>query len=312
MNKKQLAEYQKVEGVIHTWEQKGVPLRQLLINFNESERLPPIPPNVKHLTLQVLDNLRTLPPLPYGLKKLDIDICKSLPESAFASLPSTLTILTLNYVSITDLSILPQGLEHLIVTAKDLTHFPKGLFPNLKGLTLTRCSSLKSLHLPPKLECLCLSELSQLTEISAFPSSLHTIRLHYLPSITSLSEFPPSLKDITLFSIPLTSLPPFPHTNVIISITNSKMPESLLKKSHIHVNASGHRVLQYDETDAEWIARINPTLEELYVMHRNQMRCGLLRQELLSTALCPERVEKWLGDGDEKCWELVDTMMGVY
>ena len=96
-------------------------------------------------------------------------------------------------------------------------------------------------------------------------------------------------------------LPPFPNIHINVIVRDTHLPLELQGKDL----CPNPYTTRYGFDNPKWLERVNPILEEY---ERTQKRCRLIRTELLAAAYSPDRVAKWLGEGN---WTLVDMMMGI-
>ena len=260
------------------------------IHCTGRKRLPKIPPNIKELTIYDGTRLKSLPPLPSNLRILNLWHCREFTAEEYATLPTTLKTLSITAMSVRDITALPQWITRLSLTGTDCEEIPAGTFPNLQYLIVSN-SSVHTICVPPRVE---------------------DIILGYLPNLTELPSFPSTLKSLRLSNVPITMLPPFPNIHVNVCMDTTNLPPELLDINQtIKQTYRGDVLASHNTPDnPSWLARINPILEEYERKGRIQQRTCLIRPELLAAAHCPERVAKWLGEGEGN-WGLVDTMMGI-
>lgn len=274
------------------------PIRE--IDCTGLSRLPPLPSYVKYLILRNANSLQTLQPLPPQLQSLCIYNSPDFPEEEYAALPETLTELSIVTTPLSDIRKLPQWIKNLWLSNTHITEIPPGLFPHLTKLHIKDDKMIQTICIPENVNRLYIDRVPTLHHIVSFSEKTTEIVLNQLPSLTELPPFPMALLYIKVSNVPLTRLPPFPHTKVYVGLFRTNLPKEILY-GKFHDDSQ-------QTYDAEWIKNVNPTLEEMDSQHRIQKRCRLFRSELLAAAHNPDRVAKWLGEGD---WELVDMMLGV-
>jgi hypothetical protein len=295
--------YEYVEQQIQRWiEVRKVNPRAELRLTNTSRimdtlvELPPLPADLDRLWLDGLPMLKSLPSLPPALKKLHIINCPAVPAEDFAALPAGLECLDLRKVQLTDLSVLPKELTVLHVDLPGVTTVPAG-FDSLERLSIRGAKEMVSLEVPPSISYLNLEGLPRLSRLPTLPQRLIFLSLERMESLHTLPELPEMLGSLTVRFTPLVTLPELPE-NIQLYLQLTELPAEVLSREAILPNQQQMR---------EWVSRIN----RIVALRRNQDRCGLIKSELICSALCPERVARWLGEGTEADWALVDMMFGV-
>jgi len=267
-----------------------------VLDCSGMEELPPLPPKLRNLTLRNATKVQTLQSIPQGLQSLYIEDGYVLPTTVYATLPESLIELGLDGVPTMDVRVLPQWITRLSLGRTQITEFPEGVFPNLKRIVLYQEDCIHKLHIPPKVTYIQITSLASLTSIDAFPSLATEIQLWDLPNLQEIPEFPTTLSKLNIDSVPVTLIPPLPEKDLYVSIIYTRLPAHLAPENRFGIGYTG------------WISRVNPLLKELWEKNRTQKRCRLVQEELKLTAHSPERVAKWLGDGD---WDLLDRMLGI-
>ena len=247
---------------------------------------------------------------PPGLKYLKMENYRAFSAEEYAKLPNTLKRIDLSNVPLTDPSVLPQWVEYLHLRNTAITEFPVGLFPNLLQLEIHNDECIQVLNVPEKVVILDLRSLNSLRKINGFPPKLDQIDFRSLDSLTEIPAFPFRLKSLNIDNVPITRLPQFPHSKAVISISGTKLPPELLYTPEEDTGYEPFGITITHKRRPEWIARVNPLLEDMDEKNRIQRRCRLLQGELRETVFSPERVAKWLGEGEGN-WDLVDAMMGI-
>lgn len=287
----------------------------LEVNCKGITQLPALPPYVTGLSLSNAETLQSLQPLPPQLGLLSIANTPAFSAEDYASLPKSLKKLYIIGTPLSDIRILPQWIECLILGGTQIKDIPEGLFPNLTKLDIVGDDAIETVCIPKNVVDLRLRMMSRLSRISAFSEKATKMDLEDLPRLTALPSFPGSLRELSLFYIPLRFLPPFPHTDIVVKLSHlNNLPKSLLLlkptvKDLFRTTVMGEDISQITYT-ADWITKVNPILKEIEGQVRIRKRCRLIRTELLASAHSPERVAKWLGEGGGN-WTLVDTMLGI-
>lgn len=265
------------------------------------------PPNITRLSIHNGTRLKSLPQLP-NLRALHLWNCRDFTAEEYAVLPPTLKELHIYDMYVRDITVLPQWITELHLFRTYCEELPAGTFPNLNYLNVSYSTGIHTICVPPRVVDCSIIDIPSLTKIVAFSSETVDMRLTDLPHLTELPSFPSTLKSLWLSDVPVTMLPPFPNINVKVHLFGTHLPLELLDIDSTDYN--GLPYIYNDPNNPTWLARINPILEEYERKGRIQQRSRLIRPELLVTAHSPERVAKWLGDGDGN-WALVDTILGI-
>ena len=134
-------------------------------------------------------------------------------------------------------------------------------------------------------------------QLPTLPTGLRALTLNHIHSLQELPEFPATMEHLSVRFTPLTMLPVLPTTLKTVTLGRAQLPDEFYPG--------------YDEYTSDWVARINPILERYTPKWRTQQRCGIIREELMMKAFAPPRVARWLGEGTEREWALVDAIMGI-
>ena len=299
--------YEEVQQLVQRWTEVHPINPRVELRIRNTTRimdtlveLPPLPAEVKTLWLENLPMLKTLgkDALPAGLKKLHIINCPALPTEVFASLPAGVERLDLRNVNLPDLSVLPKGVQWLHVDLPNLVTIPEG-FHSLTNLSIYRARDMETLHVPSTVTHLTLEWLPALKKLPELPSGLYHITIRNAEALTELPDLPLTLSYLVLCQTGVRTLPALPKW-ISLSLSCNKLPAELLP--HVPFPDANQMV--------EWVASIN-TWVRTQTLRRNQERCGMVKRELMLRAFAPERVARWLGEGTEAEWVVVDMMMGV-
>ncbi len=233
--------YQQAQEQIRVWKQQTAGNSQLenTIPLNiihlMAQKLPPLPPTVKHLRL-TSNRLRELKDLPPDLISLD---CRYNELSELNDLPASLQNLKCDGNLIKGFPRLPHGLIQLTCTENQLsvlTYLP----PTLQRLICSKNQIKSIVILPNDLELLECDE-NLLRELPELPNRLERLycghnlleRLPALPAsltyqlycdhnvLTELPEFPDGLMHISCAFNKLVTLPPLPNNLLALGCSNN-------------------------------------------------------------------------------------------
>jgi hypothetical protein len=220
-------------------------LQQFGCNNNNLSALPPLPPMLKHLSLDGQyssnpalaisslpdlpgtlitlscrsNNLTTLPALPTGLQSID---CRDNAITFLPALPATLTYLNVDVNLLSTLPALPAGLPYISCNDNPITVLP-ALPVSLTQLSCSRCSLALLPALPLGLRTLYCNQ-NSLSSLPALPDSLREFTCPY-NLLTTLPALPDQLQVLTCSYNLLTALPTLPAKLQMLSCVNNSITQ---------------------------------------------------------------------------------------
>jgi len=185
---------------------------------------------------------------------------------------------------------LPLGLEELYMDNNKIETIPENVLPPTLRVLILTYNKIKALplNLPPNLEMLLVGDNRLQCLPANLPSTIHTLGFGYNKMYTFPSNLPTSLHTCYAHGNLISRLPLLsPHLlNLIVS-------NNLLLIEQHHSEESGMGINTY----LEKLYKAQDIEEERLSSLRIRRRLGACKEELMSMALHPNRVEKWLEAG---------------
>lgn len=196
-------------------------INHLTVKTLRVTNLPPIPPNLRTLTLENVRDLTVIPQLPDSVHYLRSHVNPNL--QTITNLPNQLAFLHVKYTSIQTLGPLPNTIHTLYVESNQINQIQGDLPASLRTIHIKQneLPNFPSTANCPQLRSLGISD-NQLTEIGPFGPGLETIGLKN-NRLTALPDLPPALEVLNVHNNQLTALPALPATLEVLVAHHNKI-----------------------------------------------------------------------------------------